>query len=725
MIRKVLLSACIVLAFQMMSTAQSVGISSAVITPDVSSMLEIQATNKGLLIPRVALTATNAAGPITSPATSLMVYNNATAGTAPNNVTPGYYYWNGSIWVRFLGASEAWLTTGNNSLTETTNFLGNTDSIGVVFRTNNKERMRVDAHGRVGINISKYDDLNMLTVKGRPGYILSGTVSITNAAATITGSGTSFLTNLSTGDIIYITDGGTTNQYNVIDTVNNNTSATCLFSFSVTDAACQIIVYPSTFQATDYTEDASSTVIVDQIGDLGVGITYPFGFGRITSYETAQYGIGLYSWVTNADANGVYARNSAAANTSQNGDAVIGSTAQSGSGGGWFVNRHNSGTGVMAAGNNAATLFLTFGSGGAFTGTRVGVYGVQSDSLTSGSGYTQTYSGVYGKALFNRGTDQASYYHFGVSGEFWNNSTTTNAGRSGGVLGYGETNASSCWGSLGYIRGNAFYTPVGVYGSTAYSFGSGNKSSVNQPAIGFGVVGDGSLMGGMFHGDIYGMTAAGERYGMMVLGNTYTDKYFSVIAKSDEGDYVPLYAPVSEKVTIYNSGKAQVINGVARVTFSESFSSQVSENDDIIVTVTPLGPCNGLYVSESSANGFIVMENKNESDLSKINKPVEFNYIVIATRSGYETPSDPQELFTGDFYTNLRSFMTSERQVTPVTSGFWWDGSQIRYDEIPAGIMPQQTGLMDMKKQLKSEEDQMQIRAASKNKSAFHINLTE
>jgi len=704
----------------MLSTAQSVGISSAVITPDASSMLEIQATNKGLLIPRVALTATNAAGPITSPATSLMVYNNATAGTAPNNVTPGYYYWNGFIWVRFLGASEAWLTTGNNSLTETTNFLGNTDSIGVVFRTNNRERMRVDAHGRVGINISKYDDLNMLTVKGRPGYILSGTVSITNGTATITGSGTSFLTNLSTGDIIRITDGGTTNQYNVIDTVNNNTSATCLFSFSVTDAACQIIVYPSTFQATDYTEDASSTVIVDQIGDLGVGITYPFGFGRITSYESAQYGIGLYSWVTNADANGVYARNSAAANTGQNGDAVIGSTAQSGSGGGWFLNRHSSGTGVMAAGNNATTLFLTFGSGGAFTGTRVGAYGVQSDSLTPGSGYTQTYSGVYGKALFNRGTNRANYYHFGV-GEFWNNSTTGNAGRSGGVLGYGETNASSCWGSLGYIT--SVYALAGVYGSVAYASGAGK--SMDQPAMGFGVIGDGSLMGGLFHGDIYGLTAAGERYGMMVLGNTYTDKYFSVIAKSDEGDYVPLYAPVSEKVTIYNSGKAQVINGVARVTFSESFSSQVSENDNIIVTVTPLGPCNGLYVSESSANGFIVMENKNESDLSKINKPVEFNYIVIATRSGYETPSDPQELFTGDFYTNLRSFMTSERQVTPVTSGFWWDGSKIRYDEIPAGIMPQQTGLMDLKKQLKSEEDQMQIRAASKNKSAFHINLTE
>ncbi len=27
---------------------------------------------------------------------SLLVYNTATAGTSPNNVTPGFYYWNGA-----------------------------------------------------------------------------------------------------------------------------------------------------------------------------------------------------------------------------------------------------------------------------------------------------------------------------------------------------------------------------------------------------------------------------------------------------------------------------------------------------------------------------------------------------------------------------------------------------------------------------------------------------
>jgi hypothetical protein len=60
-------------------------------------MLDIKSADKGLLIPRVALTNTNSASPITSPATSLLVYNTATTG----DVTPGYYYWDGSKWVRF------------------------------------------------------------------------------------------------------------------------------------------------------------------------------------------------------------------------------------------------------------------------------------------------------------------------------------------------------------------------------------------------------------------------------------------------------------------------------------------------------------------------------------------------------------------------------------------------------------------------------------------------
>jgi hypothetical protein len=70
-------------------------------TPDASAKLEISSPNKGFLPPRVSLTATNSPSPITSPANGLMVFNTVTAGISPNQVVPGYYYWDatGLQWV--------------------------------------------------------------------------------------------------------------------------------------------------------------------------------------------------------------------------------------------------------------------------------------------------------------------------------------------------------------------------------------------------------------------------------------------------------------------------------------------------------------------------------------------------------------------------------------------------------------------------------------------------
>ena len=57
-------------------------------SPHSSAALDIDFTDKGLLIPRVALTQATSLSPITSPATSLLVYNTATI----NDLTPKYYY---------------------------------------------------------------------------------------------------------------------------------------------------------------------------------------------------------------------------------------------------------------------------------------------------------------------------------------------------------------------------------------------------------------------------------------------------------------------------------------------------------------------------------------------------------------------------------------------------------------------------------------------------------
>lgn len=71
-------------------------------SPDASAQLDVTATDKGFLAPRIALTSTADVTTIATPATGLMVYNTATAGTSPSNVIPGYYYFNGIKWVRFI-----------------------------------------------------------------------------------------------------------------------------------------------------------------------------------------------------------------------------------------------------------------------------------------------------------------------------------------------------------------------------------------------------------------------------------------------------------------------------------------------------------------------------------------------------------------------------------------------------------------------------------------------
>ena len=63
------------------------------------AILQVESDIEGVLITRVNLVAKNNTSPITgTPATGLLVYNKATSGTFPNNVVPGFYYWDGTQW---------------------------------------------------------------------------------------------------------------------------------------------------------------------------------------------------------------------------------------------------------------------------------------------------------------------------------------------------------------------------------------------------------------------------------------------------------------------------------------------------------------------------------------------------------------------------------------------------------------------------------------------------
>lgn len=128
-------------------------------TTTPAGALDVNSTTNGFIPPRVALTATNVAAPVVNPqggalVAGTIVWNTATAGTVPNNVAPGLYYWNGTRWVAFAGSPGGldWALTGNSGTTAGTNFLGTTDAQDIRFHTNNLERARILSGGTIGIN---------------------------------------------------------------------------------------------------------------------------------------------------------------------------------------------------------------------------------------------------------------------------------------------------------------------------------------------------------------------------------------------------------------------------------------------------------------------------------------------------------------------------------------------------------------------------------------------
>ena len=79
--------------------------------PNANAVLDlVSGTNKGLLMPRVALTRTDEPAPLSAHVAGMTVYNTGTSapGVPINNyVSPGFYYNDGTKWVRLpLGATN-------------------------------------------------------------------------------------------------------------------------------------------------------------------------------------------------------------------------------------------------------------------------------------------------------------------------------------------------------------------------------------------------------------------------------------------------------------------------------------------------------------------------------------------------------------------------------------------------------------------------------------------
>ena len=101
-------------------------------------------STKGLLLPRVALSSTTAYTPMSAHVKGMTVYNIATV----SDVSPGFYYNNGTKWVRMADAAALanyWTIIGNSGTNPATNFIGTTDNADLIFKRNNVQAGWINA----------------------------------------------------------------------------------------------------------------------------------------------------------------------------------------------------------------------------------------------------------------------------------------------------------------------------------------------------------------------------------------------------------------------------------------------------------------------------------------------------------------------------------------------------------------------------------------------------
>lgn len=304
-------------------------------TTTPAAALDVTSTTNGVLIPRIALTATNVSAPVVNPqggglVAGTLVYNTATAGVSPNNVIPGFYYWNGAAWISVSGSStNHWSLTGNAGTTAGTNYVGTTDGQDIRFKTAGADRFNI--HNATG----QFSSFNL-------GSATSPTYS--------------WNADLNTG--MYSTGA---------DAIGFATNGVQRMRFL---ANGQIVV-----------NNTAAPIGGDQFAVYGT-------VSPLNSYSTGTYGI--YSVTTAANAYALYSNTGGAnsygafnVSTGANGTGSFGYALSATGYGVWGRNGDANGTGTAGAGNNQTSWYLNAGSGGAFTGTTTGVYG---RFLTGGAG---------------------------------------------------------------------------------------------------------------------------------------------------------------------------------------------------------------------------------------------------------------------------------------------------------------------------------------------------
>ena len=257
-------------------------------------------------------------------------------------------------------------------------------------------------------------------------------------------------------------------------------------------------------------------------------------------------------------------------------------------------------TGLLALGQflfplsfaNTGAILYGVGSGGASfssSATGTGLYGIGNGGLTvfgltGGSGLSGTgaLTGVYGIATSTTGTRQGAYFTM---------LTTTPATTDDPVAILAGYNGTDYFG--GYFDGNQDNT----------NNGGGNNVGEDYAYV--------------------GITVGNTTYKILGTGSN------STMVNDANGNKRVLFSPEAPEILFEDYGTGQLSNGQSTIQIDPLFSSiiHVSNEHPLKVFIQLEGDCNGVYVTNKSADGFTVKE------LNSGRSNVPFSWHIVANRA--------------------------------------------------------------------------------------------
>jgi hypothetical protein len=299
-----------VLLFTLLSTRQSIAQSVAINTDgsvaNSTAILDVKSATKGMLIPRMSTVQRTA---IAAPATGLLVFDTD---------TNAFWYFDGTAWKQMEAAGNNWSITGNSGTTAGTHFIGTTDGVDVVLKTNNTERMRWLNAVNVKNTIASLNTgdltVNGITIGRGPGNVVSNTATGADALNSNTSGGN----NTAVGaQALYYNTSGAYNTAIGFQALASNTTA------SQNTAVGHFALYVN---STGYANTAiglsSQFSSTTGYGNTSVGADAMFN--NSTGYDNTAMGVGALGANTSGNDNVAVGRVSMNGNTTGAFNAAIG-----------------------------------------------------------------------------------------------------------------------------------------------------------------------------------------------------------------------------------------------------------------------------------------------------------------------------------------------------------------------------------------------------------------